>query len=117
MKITRTITESRIYVSAVTVENGEVKIQPLPSFVVTGLKVTKENAMKFAKVQFGKNNNIIVTNVEVRFVKFSMDLEYFLEHAEQIESSEARSLLMRNVEGSTPFPEFTAEDDFNPTEE
>lgn len=93
MVFTRTITKSRVYTSMISMEDGQVVSTPLPSFVIVGVKVTTKNAIKFAKKYYGKDTNLIVTDIEVTEVKYTMDLETFLENAEVSEESEPVSLM------------------------
>ena len=117
MLFTRTITKSRIYASVVKVENGEVVATPLASFEVLGVKVTEKNAMKFAKKHYGKEMNLIIRDIEVTEVKYSMDLETFLEYAEMVEESEPESLLMKKIDELNLHEEFIPTGDFEPTED
>ena len=96
MNFTRTVTKSRIYVSVVNVENGKVLATPLMSIEVPGAKINVKSALKIAKRHYGDEMNLIITDIEVTKVKYSMDLETFLKYAEITEESEPRSLLMEN---------------------
>lgn len=116
MLFTRRITKSRIYASVITAENGEIVATPLASFEVLGVKVTEKNAIKFAKKHFGKEMNLIIRDIEVTDVKYSMDLETFLEHAEIVEEGEPESLLMKKIDELNPYEKFVPTEDFAPTE-
>lgn len=95
MLLTRTLTKSRIYASVVKSENGEIVVSPMEAFEVLGVKVTEKNAMKFAKKHYDKGTNLVIRDIEVTEVKYSMDLETFLEYAEMVEESEPESLLSK----------------------
>lgn len=116
MLFTRVITKSRIYASAIEAKNGEIVATPLVSFEILGVKVTEKNAMKFAKKHFGKELNLVIRDIEVTEVKYSMDLETFLEHAEVVEESEPESLLLKRIDELIPHDEFIPTEDFAPTE-
>lgn len=82
-KITRTIKTSFIYLAEVKYneETDTLSSEPLTTLRVDNTEVNKDKALKLAKKEYGKDKNIIVSNIVTEEHTYALDVETFMELA------------------------------------
>lgn len=82
-EFTRTITESIIKASVITLEAGQVKTTPCEPFTELG-KVDEDKALTLTKAKYGKKQQYLV-EVSSSDTTYSISVEDFLKYAKKVE--------------------------------